>query len=82
MKIHVFDVDRLWKHVLAGFLPNLGAQELENDLKMAAQNDPKSIKNQHQMTSKFGSILVSKKGPPGGIGGEGPAAEARALGGV
>ena len=48
MKIHIFDVDRLSKHILGGFWPNMGVPKAENDLKMAPQNDPQNDQKKSQ----------------------------------
>ena len=53
MKIHVFDVDKLSRHVLDRTWPNLAAKSAENDPKMAPQNDPKSTKNGCQKMIKI-----------------------------
>ena len=63
VKIHVFDVDRLAKHVLGRFWPNWVANKAEKDLKMAPQNDPKSIKIDFEKNEKIIKIKGDKGGP-------------------
>ena len=68
---HVFDVDKLSKHVLDRTCPNLAAKRAEHDPNMAPQNDPKSTKNRCQKSIE---ILIDNKtnfmihfGRPGGM---------------
>ncbi len=71
VKISVFDVDKLSRHVLGRTWPNLAAKRAENDPKMASQNDPKSTKNR---CLKMIKILIDNRtnfehhfGRPGGM---------------
>ena len=71
MKINVFDVDKLSRHVLDRTWPNLAAKSAENDPKMAPQNDPKSIKKRCPKMIKifidFKRAIVGFGGWPGGL---------------
>ena len=82
MKIHVFDEDKLSRRVFDGTWPNLAAKSVENDPKMAPQNDPEATKNRCQKLIEIlidfespGTAFLDRPGgmrwPPGGtIGGE------------
>ena len=71
VKNHVFDVDKLARHVLDRTWPNLAAQSAENDCKMAAQNDPKSTQNRCQrmieIWNEKRTNFVQYLGRPGGM---------------
>ena len=53
VKNHVFDVDKLSRHVLDRTWPILEAKSAENDPKLAPQDEPKSSKNRVQKMIKI-----------------------------
>ena len=59
MKIHVLDVDKLWKHVLGGFWPNLSAQEAH---KFRFENEPNFDHFLDSIFGRFGVVLGRQVG--------------------
>ena len=66
MKIHVFDGEKLSRHILDPTWPNLAAKSAENDPKMAPQDGSKSVKNG---VPKMIKILIEKQPAIMGLGG-------------